>query len=67
MIADAQTQADLELFRARDGGPPVQTFLDRTVTDAGRKTLTRALQAPLTDASGIRARAGRHPVSARSR
>jgi len=56
MIVDAQTQRDLEIFRARDGGPPVMTALDRTRTRPGHRALNEALTTPQTDPAAIRGR-----------
>lgn len=55
-IVDAQTQRDLEIFRARDGGPPVLAALDRTRTRPGHRVLSEALSEPLRDAAAIRGR-----------
>lgn len=56
MVADVQTQRDLELFEARDAGPSVFAAIDRTRTRAGRRHLRNILRHPLTDAEAIRDR-----------
>lgn len=56
MITDVQTQRDLELFRARDGGASVLGTLDRTSTPGGRKRLSKMVDVPLATAEQIRSR-----------
>jgi DNA mismatch repair protein MutS len=55
VIADEQTRRDLELFRARDGGPSVIGLMDRTSTREGRRRLETIFQQPIGEAE-IRAR-----------
>jgi DNA mismatch repair ATPase MutS len=56
MHTDPQTNQDLELFQARDGGASVLTVLDRTATRPGLKRLSDVLRHPLSDPAAIRAR-----------
>jgi hypothetical protein len=56
MVADVQTQRDLEIFEARDAGPSVFAAIDRTRSRNGRRRLGDMLRHPLRGADAIRER-----------
>lgn len=61
MEIDAATRRNLELFRSLSGekSPSLFSAIDRTVTGAGARLLSRYLSAPLTDAEAVNKRLDR--------
>ena len=55
MYVDGQTQRDLEILRARDGGLSILNLVDRTRTAPGARHLRFRVTHPLSDAAQITA------------